>query len=139
MKYQLTVEGKPTAQGRPRFNSFTKAAYDTPKSREAKQKIAKEAIESKQVMLPADVPLIASVKVYVDIPVSWSKKKKTELLGKPVTSKPDLDNYMKLIFDALNTIAYPDDSAIVGFKECFKVYSERPRVEILIESIDSSI
>jgi len=139
MKYQLTVYGKPTAQGRPRFNSFSKSAYDPQPSREAKQKIAKEAIESKQVMLPADTPLRASFKIYVPLIVSWSKKKKAELIGKPVTAKSDLSNYIKLIEDALNGIAYPDDSAIVCYGECFKVYSEKPRVEILIESLDSSI
>lgn len=138
MKYQLTVEGKPVAASRPRFNSYTKAAYDAPKARDYKAKIATEAIESKQAMLPAETPLIASVKIYVPMTESWAKKKKTELLGKPVISKPDIDNYLKLIFDALNTIAYPDDSAIVGFDNCLKVYSEKPRIEVLIRTLDDN-
>ena len=41
------------------------------------------------------------------------------------TSKPDLDNFLKLFLDAMNKVVYMDDSQIV---EIFatKVYSKYP-------------
>jgi Holliday junction resolvase RusA-like endonuclease len=50
------------------------------------------------------------------------------------TKKPDIDNIEKIIFDALNGIAYNDDSQIVS---CWadKFYSTVPRVEVVIYGI----
>ena len=41
------------------------------------------------------------VQFYVQMPKSWSKKKRSEFLGKPHQQKPDLDNYIKALQDAL--------------------------------------
>jgi len=38
---------------------------------------------------------------WVPMPGSWSKKKKREMEGQPHRSRPDLDNYMKSVWDAL--------------------------------------
>ena len=46
--------------------------------------------------------------------------------------KPDLDNIAKICLDALNGIAYPDDSAITCLL-VMKKYSENPRVELTLE------
>lgn len=40
-------------------------------------------------------------KFFVQMPVSWSKKKRAEFLGKPHQQKPDLDNYVKALMDSL--------------------------------------
>lgn len=47
------------------------------------------------------------------------------------TKKPDIDNITKAILDALNKVAYKDDSAIVRFS-IEKYYSDSPRVEVTI-------
>ena len=47
--------------------------------------------------------------------------------------KPDTDNIAKICLDALNDIAYPDDSQITTLL-VIKQYSEEPRVEITLES-----
>jgi Holliday junction resolvase RusA-like endonuclease len=49
---------------------------------------------------------------------------------KPV-KKPDLDNIAKICLDALNKLAFDDDSQIVALR-VEKHYSEEPRVEIEI-------
>lgn len=41
------------------------------------------------------------VTFYVEMPKSWSKKKKAEMLGKAHQDKPDVDNYLKAFMDAL--------------------------------------
>lgn len=48
--------------------------------------------------------------------------------------KPDEDNTKKIVYDALNHIAWADDCQIVA-GPYYKVYSERPRVEISIFEI----
>ena len=46
---------------------------------------------------------------HIKMPVSWSKKKKEKMRGKPMQSRPDIDNLQKSILDSL----FPDeDSAI---------------------------
>ncbi len=60
------------------------------------------------------------------MPKSWSKKKKAEMSGKPMQSKPDIDNLQKSILDSL----FPnDDSAI--WKVCAsKRWAETGRIII---------
>lgn len=38
---------------------------------------------------------------FVPMPKSWSKKKCLEMYGKPHQSRPDIDNYLKALFDAV--------------------------------------
>ena len=44
----------------------------------------------------------------IQLPKSWSKKRKEAALGKPHLSKPDLDNFVKGTLDAL----YEEDSVV---------------------------
>ncbi len=50
------------------------------------------------------------------------------------TKKPDLDNVAKIILDALNSIAYHDDSQVVRMT-LEKHYSDNPRVEVKLEEM----
>ncbi len=47
------------------------------------------------------------------------------------TKKPDFDNIQKIICDALNGVAYYDDSQIVK-ADIEKVYRTTPRVEVTV-------
>jgi Holliday junction resolvase RusA-like endonuclease len=80
------------------------------------------------------------VDIYRGIPKSWTKKKQEQaLLGivKP-TNKPDCSNYLKGIEDALNGIAYIDDSQIV-LVHVTKQYALEPRAEIRIWPDDDEL
>ena len=76
----------------------------------------------------------ADIKAYYPIPKSTSKKQHQAMLDGQIrpTKKPDWDNIGKIICDALNGIAYKDDSAIVEAM-VEKYYSDEPRVEVLLE------
>lgn len=52
-----------------------------------------------------------------------------------VTKKPDSDNIIKIVLDGLNKVAYHDDAQIckLSFE---KKYSEIPRVEVKIKSLE---
>jgi Holliday junction resolvase RusA-like endonuclease len=47
------------------------------------------------------------------------------------TSKPDADNLIKVVKDALNSVVYGDDSQVAD-QRCVKAYSDRPRVEVTV-------
>jgi Holliday junction resolvase RusA-like endonuclease len=74
--------------------------------------------------------------VYRSIPKSLSKKKAALAEAGhivPIT-KPDVDNYLKGVKDALKGVIWKDDSQVV---EVFarKRYSARPRIEVKIKEL----
>lgn len=51
------------------------------------------------------------------------------------TKKPDCDNMGKVVFDALNNVAYNDDSSICK-THVNKKYGEEPRIDVKISELD---
>lgn len=84
----------------------------------------------------ADEELKANIIAYYPIAKSTGKKKRQQMLAGLIrpTKKPDLDNVIKSILDALNKVAYHDDTQIVSLS-VEKFYSDSPRVEVAISSI----
>lgn len=140
-KIALTIYGTPTAQGRPRITTQGghARAYDPAKSREYKEYVRNTAIAALNQVgcnAPLEGALTLSVRVYREIPKSFSKKKVEQAESGEIrpTTKPDVSNYIKGIEDALNGVCWHDDSQIVAYKEPFgKYYSATPRVEIEVE------
>lgn len=135
---ELIVYGNPVAQGRPRFSrqgGFVKA-YDPIQSKSYKQLIRLELqpLLSDPDFKPIDRDCRLSLTVYRAIPKSFSKKKWQEALSGKIrpTTKPDTDNYVKGVLDALNGVILKDDS-IVCELTAQKLYSDKPRIEVVIE------
>lgn len=90
---------------------------------------------------PLDGALAVSVDVFLPIPSSWSKKKKNAAINgqiQPMTSRSDIDNYLKFLFDVLNGAVYVDDHQICEVT-AKKKYSESPRWEISISKIEGAL
>ncbi|MNW48662.1 Endodeoxyribonuclease RusA [compost metagenome] len=88
---------------------------------------------------PLSGPVGTEIGFYYPVPQSWSKKKRDEALkGKlfPIV-KPDIDNCVKGIFDALNKIAWQDDNRVVALITR-KYYSERPRIVIKVWEVEAA-
>jgi Holliday junction resolvase RusA-like endonuclease len=68
----------------------------------------------------------ADIIFYMEMPKSWSQKKRIEMLGEPHRQKPDLDNLIKALGDAL----YGDDSGIASIKAA-KVWSCTPGITVV--------
>lgn len=51
------------------------------------------------VTVPEDGAMVTFV---VPMPKSWSKKKQVEMLSQPHTQRPDLDNFIKALLDAIH-------------------------------------
>lgn len=90
-------------------------------------------MKNKEVKTFGDKAVKIEIYVYRKVQKSLSKKKKTQaLLGAILpTTKPDLDNQIKTILDALNGHAFDDDSQIVQIG-ARKVYSEQEYVDVYI-------
>lgn len=79
-------------------------------------------------------PIKMKIEAYFAIPKSFSKVKQSQALeGKllPLT-KPDADNIAKIICDALNDVAYKDDTQIVELS-IIKRYAMEPKVKITLD------
>ncbi|EMY7639933.1 RusA family crossover junction endodeoxyribonuclease [Citrobacter freundii] len=59
------------------------------------------------------------------MPASWSKKKRAEFNGKPHQAKPDFDNMMKALMDAI----YENDAHILDVRVS-KLWGETGRIII---------
>lgn len=130
---QFTVPGKPFGKQRPRVTK--KGIAYTPKETVNYESLVKMACREvmKDKYFGADEPIGLIVRAYYPIPSNTSKAAKENMIKGLVrpTKKPDCDNIMKIIADALNMVAYADDKQIVA-NVVEKRYSEQPRVEVVI-------
>lgn len=138
MRINFTVMGEPKGKGRPRFCRNTGHAI-TPKDTVNYETLVKMEYTQAcgEQIFPDDAMLDMRIKAYYSIPKSASKKRHAAMLSGDIrpTKKPDMDNVIKIIADSLNKIAYRDDTQIVDC-QVRKFYSEKPRVEVMIQTID---
>lgn len=132
---QLTIPGEPMGKARPKVTRF--GTY-TPKKTVNYETLIQELFITKypkSICFPID-PLRMKISAYFTIPKSASKRSKVAMLAGEIrpTKKPDGDNIIKIVSDALNRLAYHDDSQIVEVA-CKKLYAATPRVEIQIEKV----
>lgn len=103
-----TLRWKPKAKDRPRFTvtpSGRRIAYTDPATRAAEQELAAQWVRP-PVEGPIRVKVILSdteVKVEIESVPPYTCRK----------LRADCDNYMKLVLDALNRVAWNDDNQIV--------------------------
>ena len=109
----FVVDGEPIAKGRAR-STRSGHHYTPKKTQEAEahvRYIAQSTIGLSGYVVEKDVPLAMSCCFMLTKPKSGPNSKRAD--GEGCTKKPDLDNLVKLVKDALNGVAYDDDSAIV--------------------------
>lgn len=138
MEVKFTILGEPKGKGRPRFCRNTGHATTPKDTVNYETLVYMEYLKQcNEFRFPDDVMLDMRIKAYYSIPKSTSKKKRTAMLAGEIrpTKKPDMDNVVKIIADALNQVAYRDDTQIVDC-QCRKFYSENPRVEVTIKTVE---
>lgn len=140
-KLKFEVPGSPIGQGRPKFSTINghAKAYDPEKSRNYKAYVKLLATQAmrEQGFTMIEGPCCLDILAFFEVPKSKSKKfKERALMGiERPTKKPDLSNIVKGIEDALNGLAYKDDSSIV-YLSVAKHYSEVPRVEVILQECE---
>lgn len=107
--------------------------YTPKKTKDFEKKIAKEFLAAGGEKLDKDIPIRLTVIVFHGVPKSYSKKKRAACLNhdtRPM-KKPDADNCLKIVADALNGIAYEDDTQIVAMT-AYKYWAESDGLEIQV-------
>lgn len=126
---KFTYLGEAVGKGRPRYAQRGRSiiAYTPQKTKDFEEAIKFAFLSQNNEKLPVypkDKALYANIYVGCEIPKSYSKKRREACLNykELPTKKPDSDNIIKAVLDALNGSAYEDDSQIVQVM-CQKYYS----------------
>lgn len=134
---RFELQGKVLGKARPRFTRdghvFTPYATRT----------YENAV--RQAYMAAGGDLIDGV-IHIDIEAvtgvqkSVSKKKQTErIMGSELSvRKPDVDNIAKIVLDALNGVAYQDDSQVVSMRIIKGRYEEKPRLIVRVREMQTT-
>jgi Holliday junction resolvase RusA-like endonuclease len=124
----VAISGEPVAKGRARITrrgfAYTPAAT---RKYEAHGRLAAQlAMDGRP---PIEGPVRISVVVELPVPSSWSARKKAGALAGGIrpTSRPDVDNYVKAILDAVNGIVLADDALVVEL-HAIKHYGSVPQM-----------
>ena len=138
MTITFHVPGQPVGKGRPRIGRVAgQARMFTPAKTASYESMV--GLAAHQAMGGAPLilgPARAVLRLTLAIPASWSRKKQEQArMGAvlPLT-KPDADNVVKAIFDAINGVVWRDDSQVVELT-LTKVYGSTPGVYVRIEEL----
>lgn len=142
------VPGKPQGKARARTvrmpNGFTRSF--TPDKTLLYENLIKscfieaEAAQGGAFPLEVGTPVEMSLTAYFKPPVSQSlKKQKLMLLGEiQPLKKPDMDNIVKVVADALNGLAYHDDTQICSLTAT-KVYGQGEGLRVLVREYSPTV
>lgn len=136
-KMYFEVEGEVIGKGRPRFTRQGRTY--TPKKTLDYEKTIKLAYTSKYSYL-SKKSLRIKICAYLEVAGSHSKVKKTKMIMNLLqcTKKPDVDNIVKVVLDALNKTAYQDDTQVVELV-AIKRWSNTSKLKIVIEEIGETM
>lgn len=133
----LTIPGELRGKGRPRFvPGRLKPVTDT-KTRTEEEWVRAHALSAKGRL---HGPLIGALALHIDlalaVPPSWTKRERAEALAglKLPTVRPDADNVLKLVSDALNGVLWKDDTQIADLR-VLRRYVETPQATIAVWQI----
>jgi Holliday junction resolvase RusA-like endonuclease len=81
-------------------------------------------------------PVCVRMRIACQIPASWSQKKQASAAAGTLmpTTKPDVDNVEKALFDAMNGVVWKDDVQVVSVVKD-KRYDATPGVSVRIEEL----
>ena len=127
MIHYFCVEGEPRGKQRPRVANGH--AYTPIETRQYEDAVRFQYMASGGKEFPLRVQM--KIVAYYSIPKTTTKAVRKMMLNGDIlpTRKPDCDNILKIIADALNGIAYKDD-AQVNAMAIEKRYSETPCVAV---------
>lgn len=139
MPVKFEVLGVPVGKGRPKFSTVNGHAVAYTPAKTANYETLVRLSYQQQIgsfMFDKDKPLRAIIRAFFPIPKSASKKKREQMEAGKIrhTKKCDADNIAKACLDALNGIAFYDDSQVCELS-ISKFYGNTPKVEIIIDEV----
>lgn len=118
------------ARGKQRARAGKGFHYTPKETVDAERRIAWEAKKAMGGRKPFEGALCVEIVATYVCPASWSKKRKAETFWK--TSKPDVDNVTKLVWDSLNKIVWIDDSQIAKASETKHYTTGAPGLRVAV-------
>ena len=133
----FVVEGKP--QGKARARTFYdkrvgKMRSITPEQTKSYEDLIRWSYKAADGQYFSEKTLQVDIQAFYPIPQSFNKKKVAAAINADIrpTTKPDCDNIIKVVLDALNGVAYDDDKQVVELV-VKKQYDIIPRVVVVLE------
>jgi Holliday junction resolvase RusA-like endonuclease len=138
----FTVPGQPQGKGRPKIvkiGGFSRMA--TPKKTVTYEALV--AHTAQQALAGRGLCTLAvgvDLSIDMEVPSSWSEKKRRQALAGEVlpTTKPDVDNVVKAIFDGLNGVLWLDDKQVVDTR-IRKRYAATPCVRVEVWCVEKPV
>lgn len=134
----FSVPGQPQSKGRPRVGKVgAHARLFTPAKTVAYEGLvalaARQAMDAQTLV---EGPVAVVMTIMCQVPESWSKKKRGLAFTHQLrpTTKPDVDNVVKAVFDGLNGVVWRDDVQVVDLS-LSKRYGPMPGVDVSIFSV----
>jgi Holliday junction resolvase RusA-like endonuclease len=137
MRLSFRVDGAPVAKARPRM---TKSGHVwTPAKTKAHEDLialqARSAKARSATRHEFGGAVMVTVHYHMPMPRSWSKKRKEAQRFAHHIQKPDLDNLVKTVLDALNKAAIWQDDAQVASVTASKIWADTGSTEIEIATL----
>ena len=134
----FVIPGTPVGKGRPKFaRRGSYVTTYTPEKTAIYENLVKVKAQEAMNGRPAiEGAVSVVVALYVTPPASWSQKKQRAALAGELypTSKPDVDNVIKGIFDACNEIVWRDDKQACDVR-VIKRYDHTARAAVEVRSL----
>lgn len=135
MQVTFTVPGNPVGKERPRF--YRGHALTPKKTNEYENMVAMlYGMAADGVFFSDGEALRIVITAYLPIPSRATKAQRAGMLSGEMhaVKKPDADNIAKIIMDALNGVAFVDDTQVVDLL-VRKLYGAEPCVRVSVENI----
>ncbi|MBR2744992.1 MAG: RusA family crossover junction endodeoxyribonuclease [Clostridia bacterium] len=133
MIYEFEVPGKIVGKGRPRLNTYTGSVYTPTKTKDYETLVEQYFLLKYPRFKPFEGRVQVDISAFFEVPKSAKKSEKELMLENKInpTKKPDIDNIVKIILDAMNGIAFKDDIQITKLS-VEKTYSEKESIKVKI-------
>ena len=133
MIYEFEVPGKIVGKGRPRLNSYTGTVYTPTRTKDYETLVEQYFLLKYPRFKPFEGRVQVEISANFEIPKSAKKTEKELMLENKInpTKKPDIDNIVKIVLDAMNGIAFKDDTQITKL-QVEKAYATSESVSIKI-------
>lgn len=134
MKYEFEVPGTIKGKGRPRVNSYTGQVYTPTTTKDYEYLVEQYFLLKYPKFEPLEGRTSVNITAVFNMPKNTKKQDKDKMIENIIspTKKPDIDNIVKVILDAMNKFAFKDDIQITRLN-VEKKYGTEEKVIISIE------
>ena len=134
MKYEFEVPGAIKGKGRPRVNSYTGIVYTPTTTKDYEYLVEQYFLLKYPRFKTLEGRVGVNITATFNIPKSTKKSDREKMIQNEISpnKKPDIDNIVKIILDAMNKFAFKDDTQITKLS-VEKIYGEEEKVHIEIE------